>query len=169
MEKTSPRLRGEVSQGGHSIPLSCDPGLGAGIGGSAVNGVRTELKWLPQGPQEEVPVLAGPASGASHQTAWCPPCYDRDGPDVVFLQPASLCCPVYPYLKTCGSSLHLQTEMASRREENVPIFVSSTSPSPDPSPYTEQRWRAFPLCTNLIISLGASGSLPGADSAAFLF
>lgn len=113
----------------------CDPGLGAGIGSSAVNGVRTELKWLSQGPQEEVPVLAGPAGGASHQAAWCPPCYDRDGPDVVFLQPASLCCPVYPYLNTCGSSLHLQTEMASLGCGEHPHFFSSASPSPDPSAY----------------------------------
>lgn len=99
MEK-SPRLRAAgVRVATPFLSADYDPGLGAGVGSSAVNEVRTELKWLSQGPQEGVPVLPGHAGGASHQTAGSPPCYDRDGPDVVFLQPASLCCSVYPLFK----------------------------------------------------------------------
>lgn len=104
---------------------------------SAVNGVRTEPKWL-------FPRLF--EKGASQCCRTCRRCPHSklhgalramtDGPDVVssasvlLLPRASLCS------RTCGSSLTCRLRGPCVGDENIPIAFPSNSPAPDCPP----RW-----------------------------
>lgn len=72
------------------------------IGSSAVNGVRGLRKGR-QCCQDLLEVPALRLHGALHFTT--------DGPDVVFLQPASLCCPSLASVQKLWFLSYLQTEM----------------------------------------------------------
>lgn len=98
----------------------------------------------------------------SHQTVQGPPRYDRDCPDVVFLWPASLCCPSLPSVQKLWFLFHLHTDMALSGGGERPCYLfhhfSHHRPITLYGAQTQQCWRALPSYVNLIISLGASRS-----------
>lgn len=114
------------------LSFDYDPGLGAGVGSSAVNEVRTELKRLSRDLRNGCPCC--------QDLLEVPPTRLQEALHVMTEMAQTLCffsqrpsaAQSTLYLKTCGSSLHLQTEMTVRVDENIPVFFSSTSPSPDP-------------------------------------